>query len=258
MPEDRFGDLGPGASESPSAKEPEPKHSAAERLSELDAKRPETERPSGPPPSARPGSRYAWVVGVAAAIVIVAVAINSLPNTGRGFRGPEPGAALPAFAAPSATGDSDEDANVRQEGPGGTSLEGSIPACDVEAPEVVNLCDLRDKPLVVTLLVPGCEDQLDRVESVSRSFPNVNFVGVISGKSRAEVAEIVAAHDWSFPVAADPDLAVFNLYRAGDCPTTTFAYPGGEVRDTRLGTLEVRELAAEIREVMRAPSGAAG
>ena len=48
----------------------------------------------GPP---RPGGRYTWVVGVAALIVIIVVAFNSLPNAGRGYRGPEKGERHPGL-----------------------------------------------------------------------------------------------------------------------------------------------------------------
>jgi hypothetical protein len=187
---------------------------------------------------------------VAAAIVIIVVSINSLPNTGRGFRGPAPGAPLPEFAAPSATGELDGDANVRQRGQG-TDEEGAVPACRVQGPDVVTVCDAPYRHLVLTFVTPGCEDQLDRVESTRAEFPTVAFVGVVSGRSRADVADLASERDWGFPVAADPDNAVFNLYRAGDCPTTTFAYRGGEVKETRLGEIDEAQLGAELRELAR-------
>ena len=52
----------------------------------MEAERKERERQAPGPP--RPGGRYTWVVGVAALIVIIVVAFNSLPNAGRGYRGP--------------------------------------------------------------------------------------------------------------------------------------------------------------------------
>ncbi len=243
MPEDRFRDLGPGAREEG--------QSAAERLSELDAA-PDAERPRPDEPKpARPGGRYTWVVGVAAAIVIIVVSINSLPNAGRGFRGPEPGRQLPAFAAPSATGELDGDANIRQRGEGSPE-QGAVPACLVRGPGVVKVCDAPYRHQVVTFVTDGCEDQLDRVEAIRGEYPDVSFVGVVSGESRAEVTRLANDHDWGFPVAADPDNGVFNLYRAGDCPTTTFAYRGGEVRETLLGPLEPPALAGVVDELRAA------
>lgn len=244
VPEDRFGDLGRGAS---GGQPDEGRRTAAERLSELDAAPDEEPRREEPKP-ARPGGRYTWVVGVAAAIVIILVSINSLPNAGRGFRGPKPGGPLPAFAAPSASGDLDGDANIRQRGEGSPE-QGAVPACWVQGPSVVKVCDAPYRHQVVTFVTDGCEDQFDRVESLRTQFPDVAFVGVVSGESRRDVAELAAQHDWGFPVAADPDNAVFNLYRAGDCPTTTFAFRGGEVRETVLGPLDEPALTAALEEL---------
>lgn len=263
MPEDRFGDLGKGAPRRPPGEDGDPpareadasRPTAAERLAELDSRPEEADgSTSAPPQPSRPGGRYTWVVGVAAAIVIIVVSINSLPNTGRGFRGPAPGAPLPQFAAPSATGTLEGDANIRQRGQG-TEQEGAVPACRVQGPDVVTVCDAPYRHLVLTFVTPGCEDQLDRVERVRAAFPTVAFVGVVSGRPPAEVAELAAEGDWGFPIAADPDSAVFNLYRAGDCPTTTFAYRGGEVKETRLGELGEAELTAALRELARGPRG---
>ena len=228
--EDRFGDLGAG--------EPDPDRSAAEQLAELDA----TDEPPKPPEAPRPSGRYTWVVGIAFLIVVIVVGINSLPNAGRGFRGPAVGRVIPAFAAPSATGRSNAVANVKQ---GRKDRSGNkTPACDVHGAGVVNVCDLRRaKPLVLAIIVPDvprCETQLDRFERVSRELPDVQFAAVVSGKSRGEVAKLVRAHHWSFPVAVDRDLAVFNLYRVGFCPTTVFADRGGKVKEKR-----IRELLSE-------------
>ncbi len=237
--EDRFGDLGAG--------EPDPERSAAEQLAELDA----TEEPPKPPEPARPSGRYTWVVGIAFLIVVIVVGINSLPNAGRGFRGPEVGSVIPAFAAPSATGRSDAVANVKQS-PGDKNARNKTPACEVRGPDVVNICDLRRrKPLVLAVIVPGpprCEQQLDRVQRVSRELPEVQFAAVVSGKSRGDVAKLVRNHGWTFPVAVDRDLAVFNLYRVGLCPTTVFANRGGRVKETRIRRLLTE---AELRTAAR-------
>jgi len=46
---------------------------------------------------------------------------------------------------------------------------------------------------------------------------------------------------------------VVNLYRVGVCPTTTFAYAGGKVKETKLGTLEPEELRAAARAIEDGP-----
>jgi hypothetical protein len=239
VPEDPFGDLSRS-------------RSAGGRSAERDAA--EEERPDEAPPPARPGSRYTWVVGVAALIAIVFAVYNLLTNTGvgEGTRGPEPGSVLPDFAAPSARGGPAGDANIRQRA-GGTEAEGPVPACEVEAKGVVNICELRDRPVVVTFVLVGCEDALDQVERVRRDFPRVTFVGVIS-ETPEEAEPLLEPGRWRYPVVLDPDNAVFNLYRVGDCPSTVFAEAGGEVAQTTLGYLSDAELRSGIAEVAHEPS----
>jgi hypothetical protein len=199
------------------------------------------------------------VVGVAALIAIVVVSLNSLPNTGRGIRGPEPGSPLPAFAAPAATSAVEADANICQEAPCAEG-EGERPACEVAEQDAINICDLRDAATVVTFVTPDCPNasvgvQLDRVEAVSREFPGVNFVGVIFGASAEESARLARAGDWGFPVAADRDAAVFSLYRVAECPSTVFAEPGGRVRETSLGALTEEELTDAVAALDRVGKG---
>ena len=169
---------------------------------------------------------------------------------------PQPGEVLPDFAAPRALGAAEGDANIRQR-VGGSEGEGAVPACEVRGEDVVNVCSLRDRPVVLTFVAPGCEEALDRVESIRPDFPGVNFVGVIIGESRDNAADILAEHEWGFPVALDPDSAVFNLYRAADCPTTVTAEAGGEVVATRNGFLTEDELRAATEEVAPGRGGGA-
>jgi len=222
-PEDRFGDLGP--------REP----TAAERFADLDegdmeAERRERDRP-GPP---RPGGRYTWVVGVAALIVVIVVAFNSIPNAGRGYRGPAEGKRIPVFAAPRATSDAEGDANVKQDA--GDDLAGNdTPACDVDLPGVVTTCELfADKPLVLALSVPAadCERQLEAMEDLSHRRRDLQFAAVISGRSHETAREVVERTGVTFPVGVDEDLAVFNLYRVAYC-STAIADRGGRLLEFR-------------------------
>jgi hypothetical protein len=256
VPDDRFADLGPGGrgrEESPPSDE-QRRERAGDRLAELDRTEPEPDqsRPAGPPPPAR---RYTWVVGVVAAVVIVLFAINSLGDDGDALRGLPRGTMLPAFAAPSASGRLDGDANVRQ-GMGGTDRAGRRPACEVRGPDVVNMCELRRRPTVVTLLTTRgtgekCVRQLGPMERVRRDFPHVSFVAVVSGQDREDVARLVRQHRLGYPVAVDPDGAVITVYRVGVCPTTSFAAAGGDVRASKLGLLDERALRAQVRALLR-------
>ena len=224
MAEDRLGDLG--------GRDP----SAAERFEALDegdmeAERRQREEREGPGP-ARPGGRYTWVVGVAALVVIIVVAFNSLPNAGRGYRGPEEGERVPVFAAPLASGDTEADANVKQDA-GDDDANNDTPACDVRLVDVITACELfAEKPLVLALTVPSsdCERQLEAMETLSGQHPDVQFAAVVSGRPHETVREVVERTGVTFPVAVDRDLAVFNRYRVAYC-STAIIERGGVLRE---------------------------
>lgn len=242
MSEDRFSDLGNGNS-----------RSAAERFEEEDRLRPEPDAPPRPPPTRPPGNRYAWVVAIVMLMGIgVLLITTAVPNSGHGLLGPKRGAVVPDFAAPRATGNLEGDANVRG-ADNATASAGKGPACELRSEQVVNVCELRRKPLVLTFLVTDgadCEPQVDRVERMRREFPDANFAAVVSGNDRADVERIARRRGWRLPVAVDPDGAVVNLYRVGVCPTTVFAQAGGRVRTTRIGNLTEGQLRAEVRKLL--------
>lgn len=236
-PEDRFADLGAG----------EPRRSAAERFQELDEREPE-EKPKPPAPP-RPGGRYMWVVGIAGVIVLVLAGISTLPHEGAGYRGVPRGARLAPFAAPLASSRFDNDANVQPRAGGGHPA-----ACSVRGAGIVNLCDLRRRPLVITFIATGgagCGVQLDRVQRVRARFPGVTFLGVITHKSLADAQAMVRQHGWTMPVALDRDAALLNLYGIGDCPTTVFARAGGVSAGSKNGDLSVAQLTARVRALVR-------
>lgn len=197
------------------------------------------------PPETPPAPRYTWVVGLGALVVIAAVLINSVPNSGRGIRGLPPGTAAPQFTASAALSGRPGDANVRQ-AEGGTEEDGAVPACEVSDPQTVSSCSLRSAPLVLTFVTAGCEQQLDRVQAIAEEHPQINFGGVLVGMDAAESQQVARAGGWRFPLAADPDAAVFNLYRVADCPSTVFADGRGKIAATRLGPLSEAGLEAEI------------
>jgi hypothetical protein len=237
--EDRFDDLGGGNG-----------RSAAERLAERDRTHPE---PVRPPEVPRPGNRYAWLVGILMLMVLVVVLFrNTLPHRGEGTLGPHRGRLAPAFAVPLATGNLEGDANVCQRRKC-TRNQGPVPACQLRSSEVLNVCELRSRPLVLTFIFDrgaDCNPQVDRVQHVSRSFPRVSFAVVyFSHKQRAELSAIVRRRGWTMPVGVDHDGAVANLYGVGVCPTTVFSRAGGKVATTKLGELTEQELRTEIARV---------
>jgi hypothetical protein len=243
--EDRFGDLGAPERESS-------RPSAAERLADEDRRE---QAAAAPPKPAQPSGRYAWFVGIVFFIAIVVALFTTLPNSGEGLQGPEPGTRLPEFAAPLATGTLEGDANIRP-ATGGSAEAGPVPACAVRSDQVMNLCELRRRPLVLTFIFDrgaDCKPQVDRVERMKGDFPGVNFAAVFfSREDRDEVREIVRRRGWTQPVALDRDGQIANLYGVGGCPTTVFAEAGGKVRETRLGNLTEEQLRRSVRGLSRA------
>ena len=227
--DDRFEDLSPG-----------------ERLAERDRTHPEpVRRPEVP----RPGNKYAWLVGI---LMLMGLAVllfaQTLPNKGKGLRGPEAGQRLPAFAAPSAGGNVKGDANVCQKKPCNENA-GPIPACEVRGEGIVVVCPREKGPRVMTFVVTrgtDCEPQVDRLERIAEDFPGVRFVTVLSGDSKDEARNLARARRWEQPVAVDEDGSLVNLYGVGVCPITIFARDG-RVRAAPVGNLTEAELRRRTR-----------
>jgi hypothetical protein len=214
-----------------------------ERLAERDRTHPE---PARRPEVPRAANKYAWLVGI---LLLMGLGLllfaQTLPHQGEGLEGPEKGSRLKAFAAPSALGNLEGDANVCQREPC-PQQAGGRPACSLTSEEVVNLCELRKKPLVLTVIFDrgaDCYPQVDRTERVKGDLEGVQFATVFfSHKDRDEIRRIVEERRWTQPVAVDQDGAVANLYGVGGCPTTIFAHAGGKVASTKLGNITEQEL----------------
>jgi hypothetical protein len=247
VPEDRFGDLG----------RPEP--TAAERFAELDEgdmekerrEREERSRSSGPP---RPAGRYTWVVGVFALFVVVVVAFNSLPNAGRGYRGPPTGKRVPVFATPLVTTDLEGDTNIKQ-GRRDKAADNDTPACEVRGPEIFNLCELfQKKPLVLVIAADSdeCERELAAAAQLSAEMEELQFAASMTAKSREKAREAIEGAGVEFPVGwDDPPPILFNLYRVAFC-STAFVERGGKLRDFEANDpLSLAELRAGAERLVR-------
>jgi hypothetical protein len=203
--------------------------------------------------AARP---YSIVVGVLFLIAILFAGINALENRAPGLGGLEPGDPLPRFAAPSATGRLDGDANINQDDRDADG-DPQTAACDVPGPgsDVVRICDFFDRPLVMvawfTRGCGSCKSQLDTVEVVRKRFRQVAFIGLDIRDSKSNARREVLRNGWRFPMALDRDGAVGGLYRVGGGPTTFFAYPGGISMTTEFGELDRRELETAVRRLLR-------
>ena len=239
MAEDRFSDLGD-----------EPRRpSAAELLAAGDEEELRRERKLEQRHAPKPSSAYSWVVGIAFLILIIVVGLNSLPNAGKGLKGPGSGAEMPAFAAPLATGTVDADVNIKTTG----KQPGKTMACAVHVKSALNGCDLRKKPSVVVFAGTrgaNCLPGFDRIERVRSAFPQVNFAGILIKMNLGSARKTVQKGHWGFPIAFDRDGQLTNVYGLGVCPATIFARKGGRVAATRLGKLTDAQLRAQIRRIL--------
>jgi hypothetical protein len=214
-------------------------------------------------PSRPKTSRYSLFVGLAFLVVIGVATVNTFTTRDDGILGNgdvDVGAPLPQFAVPDLRGSREGDANVFQDDCGSSSNpcdDTRTPACQVELSEVIRVCDLFDKPLVISFWFTKGADCLpaqDVVDSVARRYSGqVNFLSIDVRDDREDARAIVSDRGWTIPVGYDADGAVSNLYRVGGCPTVAFAYPGGIFASAKIGTGELTEqsLSADVDELLR-------
>lgn len=213
------------------------------------------ERPPPPPPGRTPASRMSWFVGALIFLALAYITLNTIRTVGEdapGSRGLAAHRVLPAFAAPLAPNPRNEDANVARQADSGDL--GRRPACEVRARDVLNVCQLAERgPVVLAFLAApakSCQRQLDVIDRVRVRFPEVQFAAVGIRGDRRELGDLVEEHRWGFPVAHDKDGVVANLYGVAGCPTLTFAYPGGIVMRSTVGSLDELALGRQLRRLI--------
>ena len=224
-------------------------------------------RTLGPPP--RPGSRYSIFVGVAFLAVILIAFANLLTTRDSGTLGLDEEATdlpLPEFAVPAAASGLEGDANIAQDDCETSELPcpadaRRAPACRIRLPDVIRVCDLFDRPLVISFWFTrgsDCEAQQDVVSTVYQRYRDrVNFLSLNVRDERDLVRKLLRERGWRVPVGHDRDGAVSNLYRVGGCPTFVYAYPGGILESASIGELSVAELSRRVQALLRASRRAA-
>jgi hypothetical protein len=211
---------------------------------------PRRRRPPAPPA----GTRYLWVVGGAAIVLVLVLVVATLrQGTERGARGVPAGAVMPPFAVPLALSPLDGDANLARNA--GEGQAGARPACSIRRADVLNGCALHQTgPVVLAFFATRgreCIAQLDVIERVRAQVPGVSFAAVAIRGDRAGVRRLVRRHGWSFPIGYDRDGALSNAYHVQVCPQLTFARRGGRVVETTFGELDAPALAAKARRLAR-------
>jgi hypothetical protein len=215
--------------------------------------------------------RYSLFVGLIFAAIIVIAVINTLEHKDEGTLGLDKLASrwpLPEFAVPRANGSLEGDANVAQDDcetsqtpcPQSARRE---PACRISTPGAIRVCDLFNRPLVISFwFTKGgdtCTEQQSVVDRVYRRYrERVNFLSLDIRDDRSTVRELIERNGWKMPVGYDRDGAVASLYRVGICPTIAYVYPGGTLQEASIGALKASQLEARIADLLRATRVAEG
>lgn len=214
--------------------------------------------------------RYTLVVGLLFLAIVVVASINMIKDGGGGdtlgidrlpARWP-----LPQFAVPDAGGKLEGDANVAQDDCETSAIpcpEDSqrTPACRVDLPEAVRVCDFFDRPLVISFWFTkggdDCVQQQDVVERVSRRYRGeVGFLSLDIRDDRDTVRELIRQRGWTMPVGYDRDGAVAGLYGVGVCPTLAYVYPGGTLESAGIGELTASQLGNRVDRLLAATAEA--
>ena len=213
--------------------------------------------------------RYSIAVGLIFVVLIVFVSIQTLGGDGEsgtlGLDFREERWPLPEFAVPVAASQLDGDANVAQD----DCALAAVPcpedarrssACRISTPDSIRVCDLFDRPLVISFWFTkggNCVAQQDVVEDVYQRYRDrVNFLSLDIRDDRDEVRDLVRDHGWTMPVGYDHDGAVGGLYRVGGCPTFAYVYPGGTLQDASIGDLTEAGLSRRVEELLAATRAA--
>lgn len=211
----------------------------------------------------RPTVIYSAIVGLVFIAIIAVAGINTLQTEESGVLGAGDEGDLPLaqFAVPDVRGDLDGDANIAQDDCEVSSIpcpaeERRTPACDVDLAGAIRVCDLFDRPLVLSFWFTkggDCESQQDVFEaSYRRNRDRANFLAINVRDERDQVAGLAAEHGWTHPIGLDRDGALSNLYRVGGCPSFVYAFPGGILEKTSIGELDQEQLDAKVDALLEA------
>ena len=223
-------------------------------------------------PAPKPGTRYSIVVGLLFLALIIVAFINTITTRDSGTLGLDEERSdlpLPEFAVPAVGSDLEGDANIYQDDCATSELPcpadaARTPACRVMLPGAIRVCDLFDRPLVISFWFTrggDCETQQDVVSAVSERYRGrVNFLSLNVRDDRDQVRALARERGWAMPVGHDRDGAVSNIYRVGGCPTMVFAYPGGILERASIGELGAAALSRRVDRLLadsrrRAASG---
>jgi hypothetical protein len=213
--------------------------------------------------------RYSIAVGLIFAVVVIIAVVNATGG-GSGILGLDRQPLhwpLPEFAVPLATSGLEGDANIAQDDCETSQLpcpaaDRRIPACRIETAGAVRVCDLFDRPSLISFWFTkgdGCADQQDVVNRVyARYRGRVAFLSLDVRDDLDAVRELVRERDWKMPVGYDRDGAVASLYGVGGCPTFAYVFPGGTLHSASIGDLTAAQLSRRLDGLLSATRLAEG
>lgn len=215
--------------------------------------------------------RYSLIVGLFFLALVLIASIHTLGGGGDedilGLDRQVRHWALPEFAVPAGAGSLEGDANVAQDDCESSALPcpadaRRTPACRIDTPGAIRVCDLFDRPLVISFWFTkggDCSGQQSVVSRVySRYRGRVNFLSLDVRDDRDTVRSLIREGGWKMPVGYDRDGAVASLYRVGVCPTFAYVYPGGTLESAGIGELTFAQLSARVRGLLNATRAAQG
>ncbi len=213
--------------------------------------------------------RYSIAVALIFLLVIVVAAIHTLSgDSGEDTLGLDRQPAnwpLPEFAVPAAAASLEGDANVAQDDCESAAVPCPAdaerkPACRITTAETIRVCELFDRPLLISFWFnqgTDCASQQDVVDRVYRRYRGrINFLSLDVRDDRGTVRELVRRHGWKMPVGYDRDGAVAGLYRVGGCPTFAYVFPGGTLQSADFGERTAAQLEQRLRELLAATAAA--
>lgn len=213
--------------------------------------------------------RYSILVGLLFLGIIVVATVSTIGGGGEGetlgldrlpARWP-----LPEFAVPEGAGKLEGDANVAQDDCETSAIpcpeeSQRTPACRVDLPEAIRICDLFDRPLVISFWFgkgEDCIEQQDLVERVFRRYRGrVDFLSLDIRDDRETLRDLIRQRGWTMPVGYDRDGAVAGLYGVGGCPTFAYVFPGGTLESASIGELSVAQLSDRVDRLLAATARA--
>lgn len=208
--------------------------------------------------------RYSVVAALLLAAVVAVALFGDVGGEGGGTLGLDqqpPRWPLPEFAVPVAASGLEGDANIAQDDCSTSQVPcpadaRRIPACRVGDEDAIRVCDLFDRPSVLSFWFSkggDCVSQQDVVDDVYERYRGrVRFLSLNVRDDRDTVRDLIRQHGWRMPVGYDRDGAVARLYRVGGCPTFAYAYPGGTLQSAGIGSLSAGELGARIEALLHA------